>query len=219
MLACSCARSSRVCPRCFAAAFICLRSRPPGKGCPERLRACVGVVKPCTRDVSMGMCMNAPLGVGATLVVMAYGAHFHLHYRSTRGRSSVPVVSPRATRAVDGAVLQAHLMSVKRSRVPGILLRLPKARVGNAFTCAATPGPYIRTWLDMLAHSDGLAVGDSNTSCARYGRCYCEHHMTAKGSRHAFCMVTKHACAERSYGRVHEHTTQGRCCSARHDAF
>jgi len=34
-----------------------LPSRPPAKGCPARLRACVGVVKPCTRGGFVGMCM------------------------------------------------------------------------------------------------------------------------------------------------------------------
>ena len=44
------------------------------------------------------------------------------------------------------------------------------------------------TTLDM-AHLDGREVGHSNMSCARYESCHCEHHMTAKGSRHAFGMV------------------------------
>ena len=34
-------------PKMARTAF-CLPSRPPAKGCPARLRACVGVVKPCT---------------------------------------------------------------------------------------------------------------------------------------------------------------------------
>jgi len=37
-------------PKMARTAF-CLPSRPPAKGCPVRLRACVGVVKPCTRGV------------------------------------------------------------------------------------------------------------------------------------------------------------------------
>ena len=46
-----------------------------------------------------------------------------------------------------------------------------------------------QTRLDM-AHFDGREVGHSNTSCARYERCHCEHkHMTAKGSQHAFGMA------------------------------
>jgi len=47
-----------------------LPSRPPAKGCPARLRACVGVVKPCTRDVFVGMIMNAPFLAGATLLIV-----------------------------------------------------------------------------------------------------------------------------------------------------
>ena len=44
------------------------------------------------------------------------------------------------------------------------------------------------TRLDMTRF-DGREIGHSNTSCARYERCHCEHHMTAKGSRHAFDMA------------------------------
>ena len=44
------------------------------------------------------------------------------------------------------------------------------------------------TTLDM-AHLDGREVGHSNMSCARYERCHCEHHMTAKGLQHAFGMA------------------------------
>ena len=64
-------------PKMVRTAF-CLPSRPPAKGCPARLRTCVGVVKPCTRGVFVGMCMNAPFWAGATLVICAF--------RSTRGR-------------------------------------------------------------------------------------------------------------------------------------
>ena len=46
----------------------------------------------------------------------------------------------------------------------------------------------LHTRLDMT-HFDGREIGHSNTSCARYERCHCEHHMTAKGSRHAFGMA------------------------------
>ena len=59
----------------------CLPSRPPAKGCPARLRACVGVVKPCTRGVFVGMCMNAPFLAGATLVIV------HLDRREVGGES------------------------------------------------------------------------------------------------------------------------------------
>ena len=59
----------------------CLPSRPPAKGCPARLRACVGVVKPCTRGVVVGMCMNAPFLAGATLVIV------HLDRREVGGES------------------------------------------------------------------------------------------------------------------------------------
>jgi len=58
-----------------------LPSRPPAKGCPARLRACVGVVKPCTRDVFVGMCMNAPFLAGATLLIV------HLDRREVGGES------------------------------------------------------------------------------------------------------------------------------------
>jgi len=44
------------------------------------------------------------------------------------------------------------------------------------------------TRLDVT-HFDGREIGHSNKSCARYERCHCEHHMTAKGSRHAFGMA------------------------------
>jgi len=81
-------------PKMARTAF-CLPSRPPAKGCPARLRACVGEVKPCTRGVFVGMCMNAPFLAGATLVIV------HLD------RQEVAVVSQRATRAVVGAALQA----------------------------------------------------------------------------------------------------------------
>ena len=69
--ACSCARSSRVCPSGSTACLLAY-SQPPANGCPARLRACVGVVEPCTRGVSVGIrCMlNAPLGAGATLVMV-----------------------------------------------------------------------------------------------------------------------------------------------------
>ena len=56
-------------PKMARTAF-CLPSRPPAKGCPARLRACVGVVKPCTRGVFVGMCMNAPFRADATLVMV-----------------------------------------------------------------------------------------------------------------------------------------------------
>ena len=44
--------------------------RAPAKGRPARLRACVGVVEPCTRGVFVGMCMNAPFRADATLVMV-----------------------------------------------------------------------------------------------------------------------------------------------------
>jgi len=59
----------------------CLPSRPPAKGCPARLRACVGVVKPCTRGVCVGMCINAPFLAGATLLIV------HLDRREVGGDS------------------------------------------------------------------------------------------------------------------------------------
>ena len=59
-----------------------LPSRPPAKGCPARLRACVGVVKPCTRDVFVGMIMNAPFLAGATLLIIV-----HLDRREVGGES------------------------------------------------------------------------------------------------------------------------------------
>ena len=53
----------------------------------------------------MGMCINAPFWAGATLVMV------HLD------RREVGVVSPRATRAVDGAVSYCkHRLSAKSSR-------------------------------------------------------------------------------------------------------
>ena len=67
-------------PKMARTAF-CLPSRPPAKGCPARLRACVGVVKPCTRGVFVGMCMNAPFWAGATLVIV------HLDRREVGGES------------------------------------------------------------------------------------------------------------------------------------
>ena len=67
-------------PKMVRTAF-CLPSRPPAKGCPARLRAaCVGVVKPCTRGVFMGMCMlDAPFWAVATLVMV------HLDRREVGG--------------------------------------------------------------------------------------------------------------------------------------
>ena len=56
-------------PKMARTAF-CLPSRPPAKGCPARLRACVGVVKPYTRGVFVGMCMDALFWAGATLVMV-----------------------------------------------------------------------------------------------------------------------------------------------------
>ena len=44
------------------------------------------------------------------------------------------------------------------------------------------------TRLDVT-HFHGREIGHSNKSCERYERCHCEHHMTAKGSRHAFGMA------------------------------
>ena len=44
------------------------------------------------------------------------------------------------------------------------------------------------TRLDVT-HFHGREIGHSNKSCARYERCHCENHMTAKGSRHAFGMA------------------------------
>ena len=41
----------------------------------------VGVVKPCTRGVCVGMCMNAPFLAGATLVIV------HLDRREVGGES------------------------------------------------------------------------------------------------------------------------------------
>jgi len=67
-------------PKMVRTAF-CLPSRPPAKGCPARLRACVGVVKPCTRGVFVGMCMNAPFLAGATLLIV------HLDRREVGGES------------------------------------------------------------------------------------------------------------------------------------
>ena len=67
-------------PKMVRTAF-CLPSRPPAKGCPARLRACVGVVTPCTRGVSVGMCMDAPFGAGATPVMV------HLDRREVGGET------------------------------------------------------------------------------------------------------------------------------------
>jgi len=66
-------------PKMARTAFCLPNSRPPAKGCPARLRACVGVVKPCTRGVLVGMCMNAPFLAGATLVIV------HLDRREVGG--------------------------------------------------------------------------------------------------------------------------------------
>ena len=68
-------------PKMLARTPFCLPSRPPAKGCPARLRACVGVVKPCTRGMLVGMCMNAPFLAGATLVIV------HLDRREVGGES------------------------------------------------------------------------------------------------------------------------------------
>ena len=81
-------------PNMVRTAF-CLPNRPPAKGCPARLRACVGVVKPCTRGVFVGVCMNAPFWAGATLFIV------HLDRREVGGELE------GYTRAVDGAALQA----------------------------------------------------------------------------------------------------------------
>ena len=42
-------------PKMARPAF-CLPSRPPAKGCPARLRACVGVVKPCAHEAVSWVC-------------------------------------------------------------------------------------------------------------------------------------------------------------------
>ena len=145
-------------------------SRPPAKVCPARLWAGVGVVKPCTRGVFVGMCMNAPFWAGATLVMV------HLD------RREVGVVSPRATRAVDGAVLQA---SFECKGIPACVWDCPRYAKGMH---SLVQPLRAHTRLGM-AHFNAREVGHSNTSCARYERCHCEHHMTAKGSRHAFGMA------------------------------
>jgi len=65
-------------PKVARTAF-CLPSRPPAKGCPARLRACVGVVKPCAHEAFYSW-------------VCAWTRHFcrcntrHGAFRSTRGR-------------------------------------------------------------------------------------------------------------------------------------
>ena len=42
-------------PKMARTAF-CLPSRPPAKGCPARLRACVEVVKPCAHEAFSWVC-------------------------------------------------------------------------------------------------------------------------------------------------------------------
>jgi len=67
-------------PKMVRSAF-CLPGLLPAKGCPARLRARVGVVKPCTRDVFVGMCINAPFLARATLLIV------HLDRREVGGDS------------------------------------------------------------------------------------------------------------------------------------
>ena len=69
-------------PKMVRSAF-CLPSRPPAKGCPARLRACVGVVKPCTRGVFVGMCMNAPAFLAGAITLV----QVHLDRREVCGES------------------------------------------------------------------------------------------------------------------------------------
>jgi len=71
-------------------------SRPPAKGCPARLRACVGVVKPCTWGVRGYVHERAILGRCNTR---------HCAFRSTRGRWWV-----RGLRALSAVPRCKHLL-------------------------------------------------------------------------------------------------------------
>ena len=86
------------------------------------------------------------------------------------------------TRAVDGAVLQA---SFECKGIPACVWDCPRYAKGMH---SLVQPLRAHTRLGM-AHFNAREVGHSNTSCARYERCHCEHHMTAKGSRHAFGMA------------------------------
>ena len=78
----------------------------------------------------MGMCMKAPFLAGATLVIV------HLDRREVGGESEGYARCRRCRVA-------SCSFECKGIPVPGMRLGLPKACVRNAFTCAATPGPYM----------------------------------------------------------------------------
>jgi len=106
----------------------------------------------------------------------------HCAFRSTRGRWWV-----RGLRALSTVPRCKLLFWVQRD--PGMRLGLPKARVRNAFTCAATPGPY------MAWHGAWWARGGSlKHVCARYERCHCEHHIWLQRARGTLLAWPKHAC-------------------------
>jgi len=100
-------------PKWFARRAVCLPSRPPPKGRPASLRACVGVVKPWIRGVSVCMCMDAPFGAGATLAMV------HLDRREVGGE---PESYARCRRCRVASIFWVQ-------RDPGMRLGLPKARV------------------------------------------------------------------------------------------
>ena len=159
--------------------------------------------------------------------------HFGSHQRS-QAAAVVPGIAPRrrcqtqSSRAPGRRGATPHLTRMARRRLrtscrvasifwvqrdPGMRLGLPKARVRNAFTCAATPGPYM-AWHGAF---DGREVGHSNTRARAMRGAIASSIYDYKGLAARF-WHGQSTRAERSYGRVHEHATQDRC-SARYDAF
>ena len=131
----------------------------------------------------------------------------HCAFRFVDERS---VVSQRATRAVDGAALQA---SCECKGIPACVCDCPKHAQG--VHSLAQP-LRAHTWLDV-AHLMGERWVTQTRDARAMRGAIASTIYDCKGLAARF-WHGQSTRAERSYGRVHEHATQDRC-SARYDAF
>jgi len=184
---------------------------------PKKVRSSHGVLLaystpsqrvPCTPS---GVC-----GSGQTMHTRRFRGY--VHERAILGRCNTRHCAHLDRREVGGE--SEGYARCRRCRVasifwvqrdPGMRLGLPKARVRNAFTCAATPGPYMAwhgAWRIWWARGGSL-----KHVCARYERCHCEHHIWLQRVRGTLLAWPKHACGA-FLRRAHEHTTQDRWSGA-----
>ena len=111
-------------------------------------------------------------------------------------------MSQRATRAVDGAALQAALLSAKGSRHAfGIAQSTRKECI---HLCSHSGPIHGLTWRILMGERWVITQRRVAVCCARYEICHCKHLVTAKGSRHALGMAK--AC-------VRSVSTMGVCMS------